>query len=93
MPLPPKNSDPEILVPDPTIWKEFGVCSMTLFRWSRDQALGFPPAVKINGRNFRSRRALEEFKAKLLAKTIAERGAKKNNAKAVARSVADHTTG
>ena len=61
---------PQILVPDPQVWKEFGVSSMTLFRWSRNPKLNFPPAVKINGRNFRSRRLIEDFKARLLREAI-----------------------
>jgi hypothetical protein len=54
------------LVPDPQVWREFGVTPMTGWRWSHDPALGFPPPVKINQRNFRSRKALEEFKQRLL---------------------------
>jgi hypothetical protein len=65
----------EILVPDPLVWGEFGITSMTGYRWTRDRDLNFPPAVKINGRNFRSRRALEEFKQRLLRKAIADRAA------------------
>jgi predicted DNA-binding transcriptional regulator AlpA len=65
----------EVLVPDPAVWREFGVTSMTLYRWSRDKKLDFPPAVKINGRNFRSRRLLEDFKARLLREAIASRAA------------------
>ena len=47
------SAAPEILVPDPQVWKEFNVSSMTLARWTADPALGFPPRLKINGRNFR----------------------------------------
>jgi hypothetical protein len=54
------------LVPDPRVAEEFAVSLMTLWRWSRDPALQFPPAVQIRRRNFRSRRALEEFKARLV---------------------------
>jgi hypothetical protein len=57
---------PDHLVPDPVIAKEFSVTLMTLWRWSRDQDLCFPPAIKIRGKNFRSRQAIELFKSRVL---------------------------
>jgi predicted DNA-binding transcriptional regulator AlpA len=63
----------ETLVPDPQVVREFGICSMTLFRWTRDPKLGFPQPVKINGRCYRSRREIEEFKQRMLRKAVAER--------------------
>lgn len=55
------------LVPDPAVARELGGISlMTLWRWSRDPKLQFPQAIKIRNRNFRSRRALEQFKTKLM---------------------------
>ena len=36
---------------------------MSLWRWSNDpDEVGFPAPVKINGRNFRSRKQLEAYK-------------------------------
>jgi hypothetical protein len=64
---------PDHLVPDPVVWRELGVTSMTGYRWSRDPTLDFPPAIKIKNRNFRSRRMLEAFKARLLRQAIAAR--------------------
>jgi hypothetical protein len=64
---------PDILVPDPLVVQEFHITLMTLSRWTKDPRLGFPPPMKINRRNFRSRRALEEFKAGLLKKALADR--------------------
>ena len=64
----------DMLVPDPQVQVEFGICEMTLFRWTRDPKLGFPPAVKIRNRNFRSRRALEAFKERMLRDAIKGRG-------------------
>ena len=64
------SATPEILVPDPQVWREFNVSSMTLARWTADPTLGFPPPMKINGRNFRSRRLLEDFKSRLLRQAI-----------------------
>jgi hypothetical protein len=62
------------LVPDPKVSREFGISSMTLWRWTHDAALKFPQPIKIRGRCFRSRRLLEEFKTKLLSDAIAHRG-------------------
>jgi hypothetical protein len=61
------------LVPDPEVWRELGVTSMTGWRYTKDPELEFPPAIKIRNRNFRSRRLLEEFKARLLRTALAER--------------------
>jgi hypothetical protein len=61
------------LVPDTAVLREFGVCSMTLSRWSKDPALNFPAAIKIKSRNYRSRRELDVFKSELLRKAISER--------------------
>ena len=71
--MPDTKTDPsvDVLVPDPIVWKELGITSMSLHRWSRDPDLGFPPAIKVRNHNFRSRRLLEEFKASLLRKAIA----------------------
>jgi hypothetical protein len=61
---------PDELVPDPQVWHELGITSMTGWRWDRDPklaALGFPPAVKIRNRNYRRRRQLETFKQNVLS--------------------------
>jgi hypothetical protein len=58
------------LVPDPQVWKEFGVTSMTGHRWTHDPDLNFPQPVKVRKRNYRSRAALEEFKARLVARAL-----------------------
>jgi hypothetical protein len=60
------------LVPDPVVQREFGVTNMTLYRWTRDPALGFPPPIKIHKRNYRSRRLLETFKQRLLREAVAK---------------------
>jgi predicted DNA-binding transcriptional regulator AlpA len=61
---------PDELVPDPTVMKEFGIIPMTLWRWDQDPRIGFPPAIKIGPRKYRSRRAIEEFKVELLRKAV-----------------------
>ena len=60
----------EELVPDPEVWRELGITSMSGFRWERDAALGFPPKIQVRGRNYRSRRMLEAFKQKLIRKAL-----------------------
>jgi hypothetical protein len=63
----------DALVPDTLVREEFSISAMTLWKWSRDEKLGFPPVVKIKTRNYRSRRALDEFKARLLREAISGR--------------------
>jgi hypothetical protein len=60
----------ETLVPDPVVCREFGIVSMSLWRWTRDPELNFPPAIRIRGRNFRSRRQLEAFKERMIRAAI-----------------------
>jgi len=55
------------LVPDPVVQAEFGISAMTLYRWTLDPTLGFPPKIKIKTRNYRSRKALEAFKRRAAA--------------------------
>ena len=59
------------LVPDPAVIKEFRITLMTIWRWSNDSDLGYPPAIKIRNRNYRSRRALDDFKARMLQRGLA----------------------
>ena len=39
------------------------VCDMTLWRWIKDPALGFPPPLRINGRRFWKVADLERWEA------------------------------
>jgi hypothetical protein len=67
-PAPQANDDAESdsLVPDAKVCIELGgISKMTLNRRDNyDPA--FPTLIKVNGRNFRSRRQLEAYKARLL---------------------------
>jgi hypothetical protein len=66
------------LVSDTEVAAELGVTSMSLWRWDRDIkmiGLGWPVPVRLNRRKFRSRAALEAFKAKLVDLAIQERAA------------------
>jgi hypothetical protein len=68
-----KKINHDELVPDPQVWLEFGVSSMTGWRWTHDPELDFPRAVKIRNRNYRRRRALEEFKDRMAHSAIGRR--------------------
>ena len=66
-----KTLPPDTLVPDGLAAIELGgVTLMTIWRWDRDPEMlkrGWPLPVKVKKRNYRSRRALEAFKARLFA--------------------------
>jgi hypothetical protein len=68
------DNSPDQLVPDPVVWRELGITSMTGWRYTRDPDLRFPPAISIRGRNFRSRKALEAWKREIMRRAIATRG-------------------
>jgi hypothetical protein len=74
-----RSEAPDEFVPDSQVVREFGITSMSLWRWDEDPALqrmGWPPAVYIRRRKFRSRRALEEFKAQMIRRAIEARNDK-----------------
>ena len=81
-----RSEQPDELVPDPQVWRELGITSMTGWRYTHDPELNFPPPIKIRTRNFRSRRQLEEFKARLLrhamARPVNTRGGGRNTSDA-----------
>jgi hypothetical protein len=64
---------PDQLVPDPIVATEFYITLMGLYRWTKDPKLRFPAAIKIRNRNFRSRRAIEEFKARMMRAATTQR--------------------
>jgi hypothetical protein len=72
---------PDEMVPDREVRHEFGdVSPMCLWRWDRDEALaalGWPPPVKIRKRNFRPRKALEDFKAALQRQALESRSSRR----------------
>jgi len=70
---PPSDTNPDKLIPDPVVCAEFGVTAMTLWRWTRDTDLNFPPPIAIRNRNFRSRKQLEAFKERMLRKAMRQR--------------------
>jgi hypothetical protein len=72
------------LVAERQVRAEFGnVSAMTVYRWDNDERmkkLGWPPALRIQNRKFRSRRAIEIFKQKLQRQAIATAKAKPRGA-------------
>ena len=49
------------LIPARQVAQRYGVSLRTIDRWRRDDELGFPPSVTINGRNYNSEKDLEDF--------------------------------
>jgi hypothetical protein len=70
-----RQSDYDELVPDPQVCREFKITAMTLWRWERDPRLNFPPKIKIRTRNYRSRKALNDFRDRLISEALKRRGA------------------
>ena len=72
----PNYDDRDVLVADPQFIEEFDISNNTKGRYDKDprmHELGWPLPIKIKDRNYRSRRQIEEFKANLLKRAIAER--------------------
>jgi hypothetical protein len=70
------EDEPDELVPDPIVCREFNISAMTLWRWDHDPELaawGLPPPVVIRKRKFRVRRQLEAFKQCMLRRAIEQR--------------------
>ncbi|MGO9392573.1 helix-turn-helix transcriptional regulator [Rhodoblastus sp.] len=56
------NTTQTDLIPKPAIARELGVSSRTVSRWMEDQDLGFPTPIRLRGRLYFLRTALEEWK-------------------------------
>lgn len=69
-----RQHDTDELIPDPTVCREFNITPMTLWRWDQDQRLNFPPKIKIRTRNYRSRRALNEFRERMMRQALGQAG-------------------
>ena len=50
-----------------------GLTPMSFWRYTNDPALNFPVLIKIGKRNFRSRKAVEAFKQRLIAEATGRR--------------------
>lgn len=52
----------QILMPTSAVLRHLGgISQMTLWRWERDENLGFPAPVRINRRKYFRRAEIEEF--------------------------------
>jgi hypothetical protein len=57
------DDDPGDFVPDKQVRRELGnITAVTLWEYTNDPRLDFPPPIKIRNRNFRSRKLLNAFK-------------------------------
>lgn len=63
------KTDMRRLIPDPQVWKRYGVTSMTGWRWDRNASLNFPKAVVINRRKYRYEDELEAWERAQIAKS------------------------
>jgi predicted DNA-binding transcriptional regulator AlpA len=43
-------TDPDVFLPARKVWERYGKTPMTLYRWVKDEGLGFPKPIYI-GRN------------------------------------------
>jgi hypothetical protein len=73
-----EDGEPDSLVPDAQVAKELGISVMGLWRRSNDPDEDFPAPIKIRSRNFRSRRALEQYKARKLREAMRTHHARLN---------------
>lgn len=79
-----QEHDADELIPDPAVCREFNITPMTLWRWDHDESLGFPPKLKIRTRNYRSRRALNQFRDRMVRQALGQPAASpKQQAEAV----------
>ena len=72
----PKPPSADRLVPEPDVCAEFGISAMCAWRWDRDPKMisqGWPVAIRINRRKFRSRAALDAFKQNLVERAVKDR--------------------
>ena len=61
----------EVLVPvTPDVADEFNRNPRTIKRWICDPKIGFPTPIRINNRLYVTRRALEDFKRRLLSAAL-----------------------
>jgi hypothetical protein len=88
-------TEPDELVPDPKVCREFNVSAMTLWRWDRDPQLaqlGWPAPIEIRRRKFRSRKQLEAFKARMLRNALPRRRAQAASGRKTPRANLTGTT-
>jgi hypothetical protein len=70
------KTDHDTFVADGVVAQELGVSTMTLWRYDHDNKMidaGWPAKIVMGRRNYRSRNALEEFKASMLRRAMSAR--------------------
>ncbi len=48
-------------LPDPLVAQRYNIHATTLFRWDRNEQLGFPKPIRINGRKYREVASLDAW--------------------------------
>src|SRR5258707_15505675 len=64
------------LIPDPEVFRDLSITSMTGWRWDRDPRmteLGWPPPIYRGRYKFRDSKQYQKFKTNLLRQAIAKR--------------------
>jgi predicted DNA-binding transcriptional regulator AlpA len=55
-------------LPASQVCARYGISAMSIWRWCRDDALGFPHPLRINGRRFWKLAELEQWEASRIEK-------------------------
>jgi hypothetical protein len=63
------QNSPDRLLPDRLVSERYNVTTRTLDRWDRRPEMGFPAALKINNRKYRSEAELSAWDAAMAAKS------------------------
>jgi hypothetical protein len=71
--LPPYDEVDDVFLPDPVVWKRYGVTAMTGWRWDNDPDMGFPPPYVIANRKYRKLSELREFERRCVVRTREEK--------------------
>lgn len=62
---------PENLMTASEVMEKFSVSKMSLWRWQRDEKVGFPKPIRIRNRNYYLESDIARFQADLIAKAAA----------------------
>ncbi|KGJ15125.1 helix-turn-helix transcriptional regulator [Paracoccus sanguinis] len=64
-------TSPEKLMTASEVMAKFAVSKMSLWRWQRDEKLGFPKPIRIRNRNYYRESEIARFQADLIAQAVA----------------------
>jgi hypothetical protein len=68
-----QDNQPDEFVPDPIVQRELNKSRWTLIRYENDPDMGFPPCIYLKGKKHRSRKALEEWKKRMVEEALQQR--------------------